>query len=129
MSEEAGRRDDTEAARRRLLALRRETLARLAGLEGQVADVVEARRDANVDDEHDPEGSTLAFDRAQAAALARDAARGLVDVDAALARLDDGSYWTCARCGRPIGSDRLLARPTARLCVACQAVTERSGRS
>lgn len=38
---------------------------------------------------------------------------------AALARLEDGSYGTCAECGEPISAGRLAALPTARTCVDC----------
>jgi RNA polymerase-binding protein DksA len=109
----------------RLRRLRRESVRRLAALRAQIADVVDARRDSNVDDEHDPEGATLAFDRAQVAALADAAAVQLAEIDSALERLEKGTYATCERCGRPIGVARLEARPAARLCLECQAVVER----
>lgn len=112
---------DDAGVRQALHLLAQDARERLRALDAQTADITEARRDANVDDEHDPEGSTLAFDRAQAAALARDARERLAEVDAALARLDAGTYGVCASCGRPIGAGRLEARPTATLCVDCQA--------
>jgi RNA polymerase-binding transcription factor DksA len=40
-------------------------------------------------------------------------------VDLALARIADGSYGTCERCGEPIGAGRLAARPAARTCIRC----------
>lgn len=43
----------------------------------------------------------------------------------ALARIEDGSYGACEECGQPIGASRLLARPEARLCIACQTRAER----
>lgn len=46
-------------------------------------------------------------------------------VDAALARIADGSYGTCASCGEPIAAERMHAQPTARLCLACQSEAER----
>src|SRR4051794_25612871 len=45
----------------------------------------------------------------------------------ALARIEDGSYGECEECGQPIGALRLLARPEARLCIACQTRAERRG--
>ncbi len=72
------------------------------------------------DDEHDPEGATIAFERAQVAALLERARRRLADVDLALARIADGSYGSCERCGRPIAA-RLAARPAARTCIRCAA--------
>jgi DnaK suppressor protein len=43
----------------------------------------------------------------------------------ALAKFEDGSYGLCEVCGQPIGESRLLARPEARLCIACQTRAER----
>ena len=43
----------------------------------------------------------------------------------ALAKFEDGSYGLCEACGQPIGSSRLLARPEARLCIACQTRAEK----
>jgi DnaK suppressor protein len=43
----------------------------------------------------------------------------------ALAKFDDGSYGLCEMCGQPIGESRLLARPEARLCIACQTRAEK----
>jgi DnaK suppressor protein len=44
----------------------------------------------------------------------------------ALAKFEDGSYGLCEVCGQPIGESRLLARPEARLCIACQTRAERA---
>lgn len=102
-----------------LLAERAETLARLGGLTDAFAGVVEASRDSNADDEHDPEGATIAFERSQVDSLIARARVQLREVDAALVRLDEGRYGTCERCGRSIAEARLEARPTARTCVTC----------
>lgn len=48
----------------------------------------------------------------------------LLAVEAALERLDDGSYGTCANCGDPIPQPRLEAVPWARYCVSCQEKVE-----
>lgn len=105
--------------RERLLAERRQTLARLAALTGDYDSVVAASRDTNADDEHDPEGATIAFERSQIAALVRQAEQHLAEVDAALERWDEGSYGTCRSCGRPIPEGRLEARPVATDCIDC----------
>jgi DnaK suppressor protein len=110
--------DDT-AARERLHALRASTEARLAALGGTFDEVVAASAGANADDEHDPEGATIGFERAQVSALTASARRTLEEVDAALERLDAGTYGTCLSCGGPIAPARLAARPTAALCVSC----------
>ena len=104
-------------ARTALVAVRRRAEERLADLTGDYTGIVEASRDSNADDEHDPEGATIAFERSQVGALVEDARHQLAEVDAALARLDDGSYGRCEVCGEPVAPARLEARPTARTCV------------
>ncbi|EYR65183.1 hypothetical protein N866_05895 [Actinotalea ferrariae CF5-4] len=114
--------DDALVPVRSALAERRRAAAhRLAALTGRFDEVVAASAGANLDDEHDPEGATIAFERSQIDALARQAAAELAEVDAAEARLDDGTYGTCERCGAPIPAARLEARPTARTCITCAA--------
>jgi len=49
----------------------------------------------------------------------------LTEVDAALARMRDGTYGECADCGIAIAAARLMAYPTARRCVGCQSVREK----
>jgi DnaK suppressor protein len=105
--------------RARLDAERRRTVQRLAALRGDHQGFVDASKDTNADDEHDPEGATIAFERSQVAAMIRQAEERLAQVDAALARVADGSYGTCAACGRAIPADRLRVRPTATTCVGC----------
>lgn len=106
-------------ARTRLEQEREQTLAALRDREADVAAIVAASEGSNADDEHDPEGATIAFERAQVDALARHALTHLEEVAAALRRVEDGSYGTCTVCGRPIPKERLEARPTATRHVAC----------
>ncbi|MBA3780585.1 MAG: TraR/DksA C4-type zinc finger protein [Nocardioides sp.] len=104
--------------RRTLESLRSEALQRLATLTEQYDEVVASSRDTNADDEHDPEGATIAFERSQVGALARQTRERVAEIDAALARVVDGSYGICEVCGLPIEPERLEARPTARTHVA-----------
>lgn len=110
-----------ETARTLLDAERAETLARLASLTGDYESVVEASRDSNADDEHDPEGATIAFERSQIGTLIREMGHHLDEIEAAVARLDTRTYGRCERCAEEIGSGRLEARPTARTCIRCAA--------
>jgi DnaK suppressor protein len=106
-------------AREVLLAEQARARQRVAALEREFAGLAEAASSAGTDDEHDPEGATLAFERQHAAALL-DAARTQVSaVDAALERLAQGRYGVCEVCGQPIGAERLAARPSATTCVRC----------
>lgn len=107
--------------RRTLLTDREETIRRQEALARDLQAVVAAASDVATDDEHDPEGATIAYERARTAALVDQAAGHLADIEVALARLDDGSYRTCERCGSPIADERLAARPVARTCIDCAA--------
>ena len=94
-------------------------LAQIEALTREFDEVVAASRSSNADDEHDPEGATIAFERQQVVALLEAARRRLVDVAAALARRAEGTYGVCETCGRPIAPERLAARPAARTCIDC----------
>ncbi len=78
-----------------------------------------AASDVATDDEHDPEGTTNAIERAQVSALLDRARRRITELDEALERLDAGRYGVCTGCGEPIAPDRLAARPSARTCIRC----------
>jgi DnaK suppressor protein len=109
-----------DASPRALLeAERQAALERVAALEREHAGIVDAAGSANADDEHDPEGATIAFERQHLAALLAQTREQLSQVDAALGRVDDGSYGQCERCGQPIAPARLAARPTATTCINC----------
>jgi len=108
-----------DGVRELLEAERRLALRRLAALTVDFDEVVEASRDSNADDEHDPEGATIAFERSQVAAIARQVRGHLAEVDAAIQRLEDGAYGICDRCGQPVAEARLAARPAARSCIRC----------
>ena len=58
-------------------------------------------------------------------ALRDRSSRQLQAIDAALLRLDDGSFGVCRSCGRPIAEERLEARPWAALCIDCQRLEDR----
>jgi DnaK suppressor protein len=98
---------------------RRRAHERLAALTREFDAIVEATAEANTDDEHDPEGSTIGFERAQVAALRTQARTHLAELDEAERRLETGEIGWCEQCGSAIPLERLLVRPTARRCVAC----------
>jgi RNA polymerase-binding protein DksA len=102
-----------------LSAERAAAVTQIAALTREFDEVVAASKASNADDEHDPEGATIAFERQQVVALLDQARRRLADVDAALARRDAGDYGICENCGRPIAPERLAARPAARTCIDC----------
>ncbi len=83
--------------------------------------MVDSATSVATDDEHDPEGATIAFERAQIEALIDQSRQQLLELDEALARLERGGYGVCEGCGQPIAAERLEARPTARTCISCAA--------
>ena len=110
--------DELATTPQQLLAEDREvTEQRLADLRSEFTRVVDAAEGTNPDDEHDPEGTTIAYERTQLGALVEQAEAHLADIDAALARVAEGTYGRCEVCGRPIPAARLEARPTATRCV------------
>lgn len=104
---------------RALIEQRTATDARIVALLRERDGIVASADLSNTDDEHDPEGATLAFEREQIAALLRSARSRLGALDAALARVQDGSYGVCVGCGGAIPAGRLLARPDTSTCVGC----------
>lgn len=101
----------------RLRALRAETEADVRALDARIDAITAARADANSDDEHDPEGATIGFERAQDDALRSAAHRRIMEIDAALGRVAAGTYGMCAVCGEAIPPSRLEARPSADRCL------------
>lgn len=98
---------------------RAELEQRLTDLTTSFDDLVAASAHSNADDEHDPEGATVAYERSQLAGSSSSVRHHLAEVEAALARLADGTYGRCEKCGTGIGAARLAARPAARRCITC----------
>ena len=121
---------DESAFRDVLVMERAAALARIRAMQTDLDAIVATSAGSNTDDEHDPEGSTIAYERAQVTALLAGAQANLVDLDHALARLSGGAYLLCERCHSPIAPERLAALPAGRTCFACAnsaMVTEVSG--
>jgi RNA polymerase-binding transcription factor DksA len=108
----------------RLSMEKRATLARIASLTDDVEDIDAGIAAAHSDDEHDPEGSTLAFERARISTLLGQDRAYLEEIERAQGRLADGTYGTCEHCGAAIPPERLAARPVARVCVQCRIPSE-----
>ena len=108
-----------------LAAERDEVNARLATLRADLDAMQVSSTDSNADDEHDPEGSTIAFERAQLESMVDAATTQLAEIDAAEQRVESGTYGVCERCEQPIADARLEALPSTRFCVTCAAELER----
>jgi RNA polymerase-binding protein DksA len=103
-------RADLESRRERLVGVieRREHPDSLEDGSGEVV--------ANVDN-HLADTATETHDRELDEGIEEDAERTLEQVDAALGRIEAGTYGTCEVCGRPIGAERLEAVPYTTLCI------------
>jgi DnaK suppressor protein len=110
---------DLDEARASLTAERVAAASRIAALERDIATIMDSARAGATDDEHDPEGATIAFERAQAMALLEETRLQVEVLDQALARVDAGSYGRCESCGEAIAPERLAVRPAATHCIGC----------
>ncbi|HEY8703512.1 MAG TPA: TraR/DksA C4-type zinc finger protein [Gaiellaceae bacterium] len=70
-------------------------------------------------DNHIAETATATLDREIDFTLEENSGQVLVEIDAALKRIDDGTYGTCTNCGKEIAQERLEAHPWAALCIDC----------
>jgi DnaK suppressor protein len=75
--------------------------------------------------DHIADSATETYMRELDDGLEENAEHLLTEIDAALGRIDDGTYGLCARCGRPIGEERLEAVPYATLCIDDKRAQER----
>jgi DnaK suppressor protein len=105
--------------RNQLTADREQTIRLIDSVTDEMDAFVSARRDTATDDEHDPEGPTLAFERSQSSAVLTSSLRHLAEIDSALVRMDESTYGQCRTCGGAIALGRLQVRPQAPLCISC----------
>ena len=78
-------------------------------------------------DQHPGDSGTETFEMEKNVSLLEQVDDELLEVEAAVQRLERGTYGTCQACGRPIGDERLEAMPATRFCVEDQATAERQG--
>ncbi len=64
-------------------------------------------------------GSSWRDWESQCEPIAEPTRRELADIEAALRRIEEGSYGTCEKCGGPMGLQRMRAIPEARFCLSC----------
>jgi len=102
--------------------IRRELTDRLAALDAELGDLTAVPRDpaaAVSFGKRIGDGTTEAVERLTRVGTAEQLSAIRVDVARAIAKLDDGTYGLCDRCGLTIPDERLEARPWSDLCVRC----------
>jgi RNA polymerase-binding protein DksA len=118
---------DTEHLRQRLLEERRRVLDAIENLHaenpGSIGDETD---EPTFQDNHLGDIATATFDREMATSLEENSNHVLAEIEAALARIDDGTYGLCERCGTPIRPERLEALPWATLCIEDKRKQERA---
>jgi DnaK suppressor protein len=117
---------DQTGVRAAIADARHRTVDQIAGLERSFAGIVDAAELTSTDDEHDPEGATIAYERAQVAALLRQARDDLAALDAAELHLADGTLLVCEQCAGAIAVERVLALPGVRTCIHCASRSPRT---
>ncbi|GAB3607867.1 TraR/DksA C4-type zinc finger protein [Conyzicola nivalis] len=117
--------EQQKSMRNMLAADRDSTESLVAQLAADLDSFTGSRTDSATDDEHDPEGPTLAFERSQSAAILGQTREHLEQIEHAIVRLDEGDFGTCATCGNTIPFARLEARPYSTQCVACASKARR----
>ena len=109
---------DTDRFRDLLLRERQRVQAAIDNLHeenpGSIGD--ETGEDA-VYDNHLADTATVTYDRELDYTLEENSEHVLAEIDAALKRIEDGTYGTCTNCGNQIPPERLEARPWATLCI------------
>ncbi len=91
---------------------------RAADLAGELDDL-KAATAQGPDDEHDPEGSTVGYERARIEAQVAQSRSRIDDLRNALGRLDVGTFGRCQTCGGAVAAQRLEALPSTTTCLAC----------
>ena len=117
---------DTSRFREALLEERGRVMAAIENLHndhpGSISD--ETGEDA-VYDNHLADTATETYDRELDYTLEENSEHVLADINAALERIEAGTYGICTNCGKQIAEERLEARPWATLCIECQRERER----
>ena len=113
MANDAPATESSQANYRELL------LGEEADLRGQLAELGFGDAGGPKYDPNFADSSHVTAERGEAEVLAGQLRDALQDVEAAIGRLEAGTYGLCEKCGQPISSARLEAMPAARLCITC----------
>ncbi len=117
---------DTNRFREALLEERGRVAAAIENLhEENPGSLTDESGEEAVFDNHLGDTATVTYDRELDYTLEENAEHVLADIDAALQRIEEGTYGICTNCGKQISEERLEARPWATLCIDCQRERER----
>jgi DnaK suppressor protein len=116
---------DLDAARDRLVAERTRVQAEMQAWQDDLSHSIEDAMDEDGNDSHLADSATETVDREIEQTLEDNAEHLLASIDAALGRIEDGSYGRCDRCGEAIADERLEALPYATKCIECKRLEER----
>ncbi len=108
-----------DEVRAHMIAERRRLQSLVDSLTANFDDIAEAADASPPDDEHDPEGHTIAFERSQLTGRRNEYLQAIEELNAAESRLDDARSALCDDCGQPIPHERRLAVPSTTRCVEC----------
>ena len=106
---------DIDSARGRLMAERHRVTSEMQALQDDLSHSLEDQTDEDGNDSHLADSASETVDREHL----------LGCIDAALGRIDAGSYGKCERCAEPISEERLEALPYATKCIECKRLEER----
>jgi DnaK suppressor protein len=110
---------DTNRFRDALVAERKRIVAALENLRNENPGSVEEETGEEASDQHLADTATAMHDRELDYGLTENEEELLTATDAALRRIEDGTYGICTNCSRPIGEERLQALPWTNLCIDC----------
>ncbi len=116
---------DTDRFRGLLIEERRRAEAALGYLHEENPGSLEYETEDETFDDHLGDAATATFDREMDYSLEENSREHLAAIDAALKRIEEGTFGTCARCGKPIAEARLEAMPYATKCIDCKRLEER----
>ena len=116
---------DTERFRKRLLDERSRAQGALDYLHEENSGSMDDEVQQGTSDNHPGDVATITLDREIDYTLEENEERVIAAIDAALARIDDGTFGNCLGCGRQIAAERLEAVPWTTQCIDCKRKEER----
>lgn len=115
----------TTIYRQRLLDERERLVAALEFIQSENSASLREESEESTMDNHVADTATVMHDREVDFTLSNASEQVLAEIDAALGRLDAGTYGICMTCGSRIGEERLQAMPYATQCIDCRRREER----